>query len=185
VLRAGELEAVSKAIAILHGDDARDLFKKSLESQNFLQVSSAVSVWRVSAAVKALRYAGLAKMATRVEGAARTNHFKQVIKSIDKMISDLGVEEEADLALKEQCEQDNAENKRTAIVHSRMIDEASDTIARLTREVEDVEAEMRIRRRRLQHRRQYRHQIRRLTRLQILPQNQRQVQRSRLQSRRR
>merc|ERR1719230_1376752 len=38
-LRAGELEAISKAIYILHNDDARDLFKKSFASQGFfLQV---------------------------------------------------------------------------------------------------------------------------------------------------
>merc|ERR1719316_1608646 len=35
-LRAGELAAISKAIAILHSDDARDLFKKSLASQGYL-----------------------------------------------------------------------------------------------------------------------------------------------------
>merc|ERR1719230_558263 len=37
-LRAGELAAISKAIYILHNDDARDLFKKSFASQGFLQV---------------------------------------------------------------------------------------------------------------------------------------------------
>ena len=38
-LRDGELAAISKAIYILHNDDARDLFKKSFASQeNFLQV---------------------------------------------------------------------------------------------------------------------------------------------------
>merc|ERR1719463_731619 len=36
-LRAGELAAISKAIYILHNDDARDLFKKSFASQGFLQ----------------------------------------------------------------------------------------------------------------------------------------------------
>merc|ERR1719287_25026 len=41
-LRAGELAAISKAIYILHNDDARDLFKKSFASQapgEFLQVA--------------------------------------------------------------------------------------------------------------------------------------------------
>merc|ERR1719171_2163995 len=37
-LRAGELAAISKAIYILHNDDARDLFKRSFDSQ-FLQVT--------------------------------------------------------------------------------------------------------------------------------------------------
>merc|ERR1719478_1494810 len=34
-LRAGELAAISKAIEILHSDDARDLFKKSIASQGY------------------------------------------------------------------------------------------------------------------------------------------------------
>merc|ERR1719412_1140183 len=41
-LRLKEQEAISKAISILHSDDARDLFKKSFESQGyfFLQEKS-------------------------------------------------------------------------------------------------------------------------------------------------
>merc|ERR1740122_346070 len=35
-LRMKEQEAISKAISILHSDDARDLFKKSFESQGYL-----------------------------------------------------------------------------------------------------------------------------------------------------
>merc|ERR1711920_187571 len=35
-LRSEEQEAISKAIAILHGDDARDLFKRSFTSQGYL-----------------------------------------------------------------------------------------------------------------------------------------------------
>merc|ERR1719301_472059 len=41
-LRTGELGAISKAISILHNDDARDLFKRSFASQapgEFLQVA--------------------------------------------------------------------------------------------------------------------------------------------------
>merc|ERR1719149_368076 len=38
-LRAGEVEAISKAIYILHNDDARDNFKKSFKSQGFVQFS--------------------------------------------------------------------------------------------------------------------------------------------------
>merc|ERR1719240_1850589 len=37
-LRAGEIAAINKAIAILNSDDARDLFKKSLASQGFVQL---------------------------------------------------------------------------------------------------------------------------------------------------
>merc|ERR1719454_2850635 len=49
-LRAGEIEAINKAIAILHSDDARDLFKSSFKSQNFLQLKSTSQTQRVRAA---------------------------------------------------------------------------------------------------------------------------------------
>merc|ERR1719174_2769253 len=58
-LRAGELAAISKAIYILHNDDARDLFKKSFASQapgEFLQVAQksalALRADKASAALK-------------------------------------------------------------------------------------------------------------------------------------
>merc|ERR1711972_489769 len=59
-LRAEEQEAISKAIAILHGDDARDLFKRSFESQGylFLQEASSTRAHQASSASQALRVAG-------------------------------------------------------------------------------------------------------------------------------
>merc|ERR1719215_1597075 len=36
----GLIEAINKAVSILHSDDARDLFKSSLKSQSFLQVTA-------------------------------------------------------------------------------------------------------------------------------------------------
>merc|ERR1719230_474546 len=45
LLRAGEIEAINKAISILHSDDARDLFKSSFKSQGFfLQVTASSKV---------------------------------------------------------------------------------------------------------------------------------------------
>merc|ERR1719359_2402650 len=43
-LRAGELEAIAKAIEILHNDDARDLFKKSMASQGYLLFQEAAGI---------------------------------------------------------------------------------------------------------------------------------------------
>jgi hypothetical protein len=57
-LRAGELGAISKAIYILHNDDARDLFKKSFASQGFLQVKQTMHkamAHRVQKAAAALK----------------------------------------------------------------------------------------------------------------------------------
>merc|ERR1711972_681974 len=59
-LRAEEQEAISKAISILHGDDARDLFKRSFESHgsSFLQEGSRARAQQTIAASEALRVAG-------------------------------------------------------------------------------------------------------------------------------
>merc|ERR1740121_2029598 len=43
-LRAEEQEAISKAISILHGDDARDLFKRSFTSQGYLFLQEGTGV---------------------------------------------------------------------------------------------------------------------------------------------
>jgi len=39
-IRMDEISAISEAIRVLHSDDARDLFKRSLSSQGYVQVSS-------------------------------------------------------------------------------------------------------------------------------------------------
>jgi len=152
VLRAGELGAISKAISILHSDDARDLFKKSFASQDksasFLQVASS-STARAVRAVEVLRVAAreghddrLSLLAKRAAGAS-AGHFDEVVAAIDTMLEMLQREEDADLAKKEQCEADRAADTREAILLSRAMDELSDTmtadkatIAALTKEIE-------------------------------------------------
>merc|ERR1711972_232669 len=61
-LRAEEQEAISKAISILHGDDARDLFKRSFESQGylFLQETTSARARQTASASEALRIAAAA-----------------------------------------------------------------------------------------------------------------------------
>jgi len=158
-LRAGELEAISKAIYILHNDDARDLFKKSFSSQ-FLQVAQtsqkamAHLAEKASVAVRdAARRSGdkrllaLARVIEVPGGSVKTK-FDPIIKAIDKMIATLESEEETDLETKQTCEKDRMDNTRTAIVASRTIDEMTDEITALTeliakceKEIEDLEAE--------------------------------------------
>merc|ERR1711972_791148 len=61
-LRAEEQEAISKAISILHGDDARDLFKRSFTSQGylFLQETTSARARQTASASEALRIAAAA-----------------------------------------------------------------------------------------------------------------------------
>jgi len=159
-LREGELAAISKAIEILHNDDARDLFKRSFASQapgEFLQVQQtsrkAGTSMRLSKKVsetlrEAARRSGdarlfkLARLAEepeaeveKIEVESVKTRFGPIIKAIDKMIAQLQEEENVDLEIKEKCEKDRMENTREAILASREIDEMTDLITKLTEEI--------------------------------------------------
>merc|ERR1712217_342356 len=142
-LRAGELGAISKAISILHSDDARDLFKKSLESQSysFLQQASKASTTR-SDAVHALEAAAGSThsrhLSSLIMHLAAGGHFDQVIAAIDDMVMFLKGEEMDDLKQKETCEQDRAKDTRDAIVASREIDEMTDLITSLNADIDEL-----------------------------------------------
>merc|ERR1719487_572262 len=144
-LREGELAAISKAISILHNDDARDLFKRSFSSQ-FLQVSQTAHKALAHKAVLALQDAAhrsgdarLLTLATAVADPSVKTKFDPIIKAIDKMIKLLGEEEEKDLEIKQTCESDRMENTRKAIVTSRTIDEQTDKITELTTFIAECE----------------------------------------------
>jgi len=102
--RAQELVAIAETIKILNDDDALDLFKKTLPSPSFMQVS------RRGAEVRkeALRLIQKAKspkfnfLALALEG--KKAGFGKVIKMIDDMVVKLGVEQEDDDAQKKWCE---------------------------------------------------------------------------------
>lgn len=145
-LRAGEIEAINKAIAILHSDDARDMFKSSFKSQSFMQLSSSSKKVRAadvlaSAAKRSgdKRLAALAEsMQTPNESMATGSHFDEVIAAIDDMVSTLKGEEETDLENKETCEKDRADDTRTAIKAARTMDERSDTVDELTTDIAEI-----------------------------------------------
>jgi len=151
-LRTAEIAAFSKAIEILNNDDARDLRKRSFESQGymFLQMGStaASSMRRITTAAAVLRAAAhdgtdmrLGVLAARL-AALSGGHFDEVISAIDKMIQTLQEEEAEDLKNKEACEADRAEDTREAILLSRAMDDATETITRLQAEIEDIKAEI-------------------------------------------
>jgi len=147
-LRAGELAAISKAIAVLHSDDARDTFKKSFASQGYLflqEGASRAALRRRSAAVGAIRDAEAASsdrrmssLATCVERSAAQGHFDEVIAAIDKMLEMLKAEEATDLETKEACEKDRAADTRDAIKASRAMDEHTEAIVELESKIEEL-----------------------------------------------
>lgn len=142
-LRTGELAALSKAIEILHNDDSRDLFKKSLASQeSFLQVRSTKSNSAASILRTAARKSGDARLLKLAKLASANPAFAKVLTMIDEMISTLQGEEEKDLAIKEECEEGRMHNTREAILTSRHIDEQTDLITKLTEEIEQISKEV-------------------------------------------
>lgn len=133
-LRTGEIAAINKAIGILHSDDARDTFKKSLDSQSFLQTSSTSHISAVAVLRKAAsgsgdrRLALLASSLSKTDPMATGSHFDEVIAAIDKMVGILKGEEKTDLENKETCEKDRADDTRSAVKAARTMDEHTDTI---------------------------------------------------------
>merc|ERR1719215_1310295 len=146
-LRAGELAAISKAISILHNDDARDLFKKSFGSQFFLQLgqtsqSSLVQKARIALS-KAAQQSGDKRLLALASDLAPfksvKGRFAPIIRAIDRMIANLKSEEQQDLDTKQTCEKDRMDSTRTAIDTSRTIDEQTDEITALTARIAQCE----------------------------------------------
>merc|ERR1719399_2421948 len=149
-LRTEEIASISKAISILRSDDARDLFKKSFESQGGSmallqegesrcsparrQRKASAMMRRLSGNVRSVR---LAAIATAIS-MSTTGHFDEVIAKIDEMISTLAEEEAADLEKKEQCEKDRMDNTRKAKKLSQEIDDKSAFIERKEAEIEEL-----------------------------------------------
>jgi len=150
-LRAGEISAISKAISILSNDDAKDLFKKSFTSQGYslMQTSKADSDHRKSFLTAAV--SNIVSAAGRSGGSGRlfalaasmrsvnSTHFTEVLDAIGSMVKTLKDEEADDLARKEQCEKDMADDTRKSAVKSRTMDELTDGVTTLKSEIEGTE----------------------------------------------
>merc|ERR1719506_1015603 len=155
-LRAGELEAIGKAIATLHSDDARDTFRQSYESQGYLQKSKrGVLLLQTSQTSMARKGAGeVLRSAARKSGDRRllalamrtaleqTGHFDEVIKAIDEMVASLKAEGNDDLETKEECEKTRQKKTRESILDAREIDELTDTISKLLAEIAEKEEQL-------------------------------------------
>jgi len=143
-LRTGEIAAINQAIGILNSDDARDLLKKSLSSQSFMQTSSTQHLSAAKVLSKAAHMSGDSRLALLAATVSRTtplatgSHFDKVIAAIDLMVVTLKGEETTDLENKEECEQDRADDTRSAIVAARTMDEHSDTINELEARIVEI-----------------------------------------------
>jgi len=144
-----EIEAVSKALAILSSDDAHDLFTKTF---NFIQRESATSsnrraqAWKLLQAVaKKTNNPHLMTLALRV----KLDAFKRVIKAIDDMIAQLTKEKADEIKHKDYCVTNFNENEKTTEAKERekkdkiaLIEDLTMTIEALTKEIETLKSEI-------------------------------------------
>jgi len=153
VLRAGELEAISKAISIIHSDDARDNFKRSFKSQGLMELSSSSVSARAALsqnkAAAELREAAmqtgdqqLLSLATLIANPSVKGKFGPVIDAIDKMVKLLQEQEAEDLSRKQDCEKDRMADTREAIEGSREIDDMTDAVTRFEEEIKTLGEEI-------------------------------------------
>merc|ERR1719265_2658154 len=147
--RAEEIEAVSKALAFLTSDDARDLFSKTL---GFVQKKSTRTSKRQEEASKLL--AGIARknknprlmtLAMNV----RLDAFTKVKKAIDDMVQQLLKEKQDEIKLKDFCVEEKHQNEmetdRKLKEKKDFIKEIKDlemTIDELTQAIETLKAEI-------------------------------------------
>jgi len=109
-----EIEAVSKALAILSSDDAHDLFTKTfnpalLEKQNSQHQRERLAASKLlSSVAKKTNNPRLSALATRV----RLDAFKRVIKAIDDMIAQLLKDKEDEIKHKDYCVEGLNENEK-------------------------------------------------------------------------
>jgi len=146
-----EIEAVSKALAILSSDDAHDLFTKTF-NPTFLETSATTNsklrdqaADLLSAVAKKHRNPHLMTLATRI----RLDAFTKVKKAIDDMIAQLTQEKADEIKQKDFCVEGFNENERNTEKKERekkdliaLIDDLTMTIDTLTQEIDTLKAEI-------------------------------------------
>jgi len=143
-----EMQACSKALAVLSADDAHDTFSRTF---NFLQTSTTENTLRQKAsevlmtASKKLQNPHLSTLATQV----RLDAFTRVIKAIDDMIAQLLKEKEDEIKHKDFCTDELNQNAYQTEEKERekqdLADKIADlelTIKTLTEEINNLKAQI-------------------------------------------
>jgi len=140
--RSQEMEAVSKAIAVLSGDDAHDLFARTFSPALVQKKASASSDRRAAAAQLLSRVASrlhsprLSNLATRV----KLDAFERVKKAIDDMIAALTDEKAAEIKHKDFCVSELNENQLQTQKKEAEKEDISAKIATLETTIKDLAA---------------------------------------------
>jgi len=145
--RQTEMQACSKALAVLSSDDAHDLFKNTFNPAGFLQTGMSNTEQRnkAYAVLMAAHSPRLSAMASRV----RLDAFTKVKKAIDDMITQLGKEKEDEIKHKDFCTDELNQNqlqtekkeREKADLEAR-IEDLELTIKTLTEQIDQLKAEI-------------------------------------------
>merc|ERR1719223_2219338 len=146
-----EMEACSKALAVLSGDDAHDLFTRTfnpalVQENNALQSERRSKASRLLAAVAhKVQNPRLATLATQV----RLDAFTRVKKAIDDMIAQLLVEKADEIKHKDFCVDEFNQNELQTENKNRekedliaMIADLELTISKLTKDIDGLKSEI-------------------------------------------
>jgi chromosome segregation ATPase len=152
--RSEEMAAVSKALSIISGDDAHDIFTRTFNKggASLLQTRSSASGKRQQAASQLLTTAAtklhsqrLAKMALTV----RLDAFEKVKKAIDDMIAALTEEQAAEVKHKDFCvaelDENNLQTEKKTMEKQDLeakIEHLKTTIKTLAEEIETLKKEI-------------------------------------------
>jgi len=146
-----EMEACSKALAVLSGDDAHDLFTRTFNPAMLLQESATISDRRAKAskflavAAKRLQSPRLSTLASRV----KLDAFTRVKKAIDDMIAALLKEKADEIKHKDFCVAEFNENQLQTEKKTRekqdliaKIEDLTMTIKQLTEAIDNLKSEI-------------------------------------------
>eukprot|EP00397_Hematodinium_sp_SG-2012_P015543 GEMP01015830.1.p1 GENE.GEMP01015830.1~~GEMP01015830.1.p1 ORF type:complete len:658 (+),score=210.80 GEMP01015830.1:27-2000(+) len=142
--RQDEIAAVSQALNILSGDDAHDTFSRTF---SFVQVDS--TRMQVSAMLKASALKFHDPALSTLASSVKLDAFTKVKEAIDGLIANLAKEKEDEVKHRDWCigsfNENEREQTRTTRDHddaSAQIDDLNQSIATLTRTIEDFDKQV-------------------------------------------
>jgi len=148
-MRSEEIVAVTETIKILNDDDALDLFKKTLPSTSLLQtmVTSKEMIKEAQEVLRSARKHSSKHGRVHIDLIALSLHgkkvnFGKVLKMVDDMVAELGVEQKADDAKKKQCAVDLDAADDDKKVLNREISDLSKLISDQTAQTETLSEEI-------------------------------------------
>jgi hypothetical protein len=140
-----EIEAVSKALAVLSGDEAHDTFTSTFNAAFLQKKAVSANADRRAEAAKVLRAAAkklqspkLATLATSV----RLDDFKELKRAIDKMVADLKAEKQGEIDHRDWCVEEFSNTEKATELKQKDLDASNAKIADLTNTIDSLTAEI-------------------------------------------